>query len=428
MRMKQLLLLPLLLLLAWQAPAAVEELNGIAAVVNDDVITRSELQQRVKTIVGQLRAQHTQLPPQAILERQILERMIVEKLQLEQAEQLGIRIDDEALNQIIANIAKENGLTLIQFRDTLEREGISFAYFRQQIRDEVTITRLRNSRINNRITVSPQEVDTFLDGQHRQQAGNEEYHLLHILIALPSDATPEQIETAHATAEKVQGELQAGADFRRTAITYSNGQQALEGGDIGWRRAGQLPTIFSDVVAKMAIGELSPIIRSPSGFHLLKLEEKRGETRNIVRQAHARHILIRSSDLVSDSEAQQRLARLRERILGGEDFAALARANSEDPGSAVKGGDLGWADPSIFVDTFRETIEKTRPGTLSEPFKSQFGWHILEVLDWRDYDSTEEVQRNKAFEALRQRKIEEETENWLRRLRDEAYVEIRLDQ
>jgi peptidyl-prolyl cis-trans isomerase SurA len=425
--MRPTLILLLLLTLTTPLYAAVQELNGIAAVVNDDIITWNELDRRVESISQQLRQKGNRLPAREILERQILERLIIEKLQLTRAQQLGLKVDDEQLNRIIANIAAENGMDLEQFRQALQADGVSFTYFREQIRNEVLISRLKGNQIDNRVNVSPQEVDAFLEAQRQQSAEKAEYHLRHILVSLPGNATPEQVAAAQSKAEQLLAQLQQGADFRQIAISYSDGQQALEGGDLGWRRAGQLPTLFAEVVMAMQTGEISPLIRSSSGFHILLLEGKRGEQKMMVRQVNARHILISTSELVSDSEAQERLKRLRDRILGGEAFAALARANSEDPGSAAKGGELGWSDPSIYVPAFREALKETPVGQISQPFKSKFGWHILQPLGWRDYDNTEEMRRNQAFKTLRERKIEEETQNWLRRLRDEAYVDIRLE-
>jgi peptidyl-prolyl cis-trans isomerase SurA len=425
--MRYTFLLSLLLFISSGLHAAVEELNGIAAVVNDDVITWSELNRRVETVSQQLREKNTKLPPRDILERQILDRLIIEHLQLKQAAQLGIQVDDESLNKVVANIASENRLTLEQFREALARDGVSFAYFREQIRNEILMSRLRSNQVDNRVNVTPQEVESFLEAQQGQQERNSEFHLYHILVSVPGSASPEQVQASRAKAEEVLGKLHEGADFQQMAVAYSDGQQALEGGDLGWRRAAQLPTLFAEVVLKMQPGEISPLIRSSSGFHILKLAQKRGQERHVIRQVHARHILLKTGPLVSDAEARNRLARLRERILGGEDFTELARSHSEDPGSAVKGGDLGWADPSIYVREFQDALSNHAVGAISEPFRSQFGWHILQVLAWRDYDNTEEARRNQAFQALRQRKIEEEQQNWLRRLRDEAYVEYRLE-
>lgn len=425
--MRQTLLLSLLLLISTSLSAAVQELNGIAAVVDDDVITWSELNQRVETISQQLAQKNTPLPPRNILERQILDRLIIEQLQLKRADQIGIQIDDESLNRVIANIARENKLSLEQFRNTLIQDGMDFAFFREQIRNEIIMTRLRTSQVDNRVTVTPQEVDALLEAQKGQLQRNTEFHLYHILIAVPGSASPEQVQEARAKADEVMARLGQGADFQQMAVSYSSGQQALEGGDLGWRRAAQLPTLFADEVLAMQPGQISKLIRSSSGFHILQLTEKRGQERHIVRQVNARHILLKTSPLVSASEARNRLARLRERILAGEDFAELARAHSEDPGSAVKGGELDWADPGIYVQAFQDALKNHPVGAVSEPFKSQFGWHIMQVLGWRDYDNTEEALRNQAYQAIHQRRTEEEQLDWLRRLRDEAYVEYRLE-
>jgi peptidyl-prolyl cis-trans isomerase SurA len=435
MTMKRVHLLPLLLLLgtihtavaADTAPPKIEEIDGIAAVVDDDVITRAELQWRLQALTKQLREKGTPPPPMAVLQRQMLERMIIEQLQLAQAKQLGITVNDEELNKVVDRIAEQNKLTLLQFREALQSEGLSFAAFREEIRKEVIITRLRSNQVAKRIDVSPQEIDNLLETQRRDQSENEELHLQHILISLPADATPEQIAAGRNKVTQLLEELRAGADFATVAISHSAGPRALEGGDIGWRRLAQLPVSFATALKGLAAGEISTPVRSTSGFHLLKLLERRGEQRHLVRQVNARHILISTSALISDQEARQRLERLRERILGGENFAELARAHSDDTGSAANGGELGWADPAIFVEAFRDTIARSQPGEITPPFKSQFGWHILQVEAWRDHDNTEEVERNRAFEALQERKMAEETENWLRNMRDEAYIDIRLE-
>jgi peptidyl-prolyl cis-trans isomerase SurA len=281
--------------------------------------------------------------------------------------------------------------------------------------------------VADQVSVTPQEVDDFLASQKNLGNLNEEYHLSHILITVPEAASPKQVQAARTKAEQVLAKLHTGADFREMAVSYSDGQQALEGGDLGWRKAGQLPTLFSDIVTRMHEGEISDLIRSPSGFHILKLTGRRGEKKHIVRQTHARHILIRTNEVTSDYDARTRLERLRQRLLAGEDFAALAKANSDDRGSASRGGDLGWTNPGDFVPAFAKVMNELAPGAISEPFKSQFGWHIVQVLGRRDYDNTEQYQRARAREALRARKIDERLQQWVRRIRDEAYVEYRLE-
>lgn len=412
--------------LAHAAPA-VQGIDRVIAVVDDDVITRNELEKRIQAIRQQLVRNNTPAPPEQILRRQLLERMILERIQLSLAQRIGIRVDDENLNQIIGNIAAQNRMNLDEFRTALQRDGIAFADFRDEIRNEVIMTRLRAAQVDNRVSISPQEVKSWLESRAAQDQ-NTEYHLAQILITVPEAASPEQVQGARQRAEEVLAKLQGGADFRELAIAYSGDQQALEGGDLGWRRSAQLPTFLADQVIDMKAGELSGLIRSTSGFHILKLIEKRGEERHMVRQVHARHILISTDAVTSDAEAKAQLSRLRQRILAGEDFATLARANSDDKGSGSQGGDLGWANPGTYVPEFQEALSKLAVGALSDLFRSPFGWHIVQLLGYRDHDSTDEVRSAQAQEALRRRKIEEEQQNWLRRLRDESYVEYRLEE
>jgi len=421
----------LLICAALLAPAAqaeeIVELNRIVAVVNDDVITRTELERRLQSVQQRLAQSDTPLPPQDVLREQVLERLIIERIQLETAARTGVRVDDETVNQVVANIAADNNLTLDQFRQVLERDGVSFARFREEIRNDITINRLRQSQVDNRVTVTPQEVDHFLETQRQRGDADTEYRLAHILIAVPEGSGPETIRVKQERAEEVLALLDDGADFRQTAAAWSDGQQALSGGDLGWRKAGEIPTRFIDIVGALEPGEHSRLIRSTSGFHILKLQEKRGETRRMVRQTHARHILIKTDEITSDFEARNRLERLRERIRSGDSFAELARSHSDDPGSAAQGGDLGWANPGTYAPAFEEAMEALEPGEISAPFRSRFGWHIVQVLERRDHDNTEEFLRTRAQRALHQRKADEEAEAWVRRLRDEAYVEYRLE-
>ncbi|HEY0721379.1 MAG TPA: peptidylprolyl isomerase [Gammaproteobacteria bacterium] len=405
----------------------VQPLDRVIAVVDDDVITHNEVEQRLQSLRQQLAHNKTSAPPDAILRRQLLERMILERIQLALAQRIGIRVDDENLNQIISNIATQNHMDFDQFRAALQRDGIAFADFREEIRNEVIITRLRATQVDNRVTVSPQEVKSWLESRAAQDQSTE-YHLAQILIALPESASPDEVQTARARAEEVLTKLRGGAEFREMAAAYSGDQQALEGGDLGWRRTAELPTFLVDHVIDMKPGALSDIIRSTSGFHILKLIDKRGEERQVVRQVHARHILIRTDAITSDAEAKARLTRLRQRILAGEDFATLARANSDDKGSGSQGGDLGWANPGTFVPEFEAALSQLAVGATSDVFRTQFGWHIVQLLGYRDHDSTDEMRFSQAQEALRKRKIEEEQQNWLRRLRDEAYVEYHLEE
>ena len=411
-----------------QSPPRIIELDRIVAIVNDDVIVESELESRVETVRAQMLDAGTQPPLEGVLRRQVLERLVLDRLQLQLAERAGLRIDEETLNQSVAAIAAQNQLSLREFRDILELDGYDFAKFREEVRAEMLISRLRQSQVDNRVRVSQQDIDNYLATVSRQGGEATAFHLGHILISVPEAASPEEVERARARAEETIDELRAGADFAQMASAVSDGQQALEGGDLGWRTAAELPTIFAEVVPSLAVEEISDPIRSPSGYHIVKLLALRGETQVFVTETHARHILIRPNELVDDAEARRRLDVILERLVNGEDFGELARANSEDPGSAVKGGDLGWVGPGVFIPAFERQMNTLREGEFSEPFQTQYGWHVVQVLERRETDDTEQARRSKAAEEIRQRKLDEELQNWLRQMRDEAYVEFRLEE
>ncbi|QKT04360.1 peptidylprolyl isomerase [Ectothiorhodospiraceae bacterium 2226] len=406
--------------------AHAETIDRIVAVVESDVILQSELEFRVREIVDQLHAQGTAPPPQEVLARQMLERLVVERLQLREAEDSGIRVDDQTLNEVVGNIARQNNLSLTEFRRALEMDGISFAQFREQIREEITINRLRQRQVNNRVEVNEQEIAHYLETLETQRGPNVEYRLGHLLVSIPEGAGPDQIAEARERAEAVLAKLRAGADFHQTVMAESDGQQALEGGDLGWRSPAQVPTVFADAVPRLRQGELSDIIRSPSGFHVVKLLDVRDTDQHVVTRTRARHILIRPSALVTDAEARTRLADLRDRIAQGTSFADMARAHSDDTTTAREGGELGWVTSGQTVPEFEEQMNALEAGDVSEPFRSPFGWHIVQVLERAEHDDTREVRRMQAREAIRARKTEEELQAWLRRLRDEAYVEYRL--
>ncbi len=408
------------------APAPLEPVDKIVAVVNDDVITGTELDTRLHSIKEQLKNQSSPIPPDAVLKKQVLDRMILASLQLQLADQNGIRVDDETLNRTIERIAGDNKLSLTEFRNVLEKEGYDFATFREDIRREILISRVQQRQVTDRIMVTEQEIDNFLATQRAQGNTGAEYHLAHILIAVPDASSSERIQAAHQRAEDVLKKLRAGADFQETAIAVSDGQQALQGGDLGWRKAGELPTLFVDTVTHMKTGDVSDLIRSPSGFHIIKLLEQRDAQRHIVTQTHARHILIRTDELTSDAAAQARLKDIKQQIKGGADFATLAHQYSNDTASANNGGDLGWVNPGEMVPNFQTQMDKLATGEISEPFKTGFGWHIVQVLDRRRHDDTDAFIRSQARDALRKRKIEEELQSWLARLRDDAYIENRL--
>ena len=417
------------------APSVAQvKIDSIVAIVNDTVITHSELEDQTRTIRQQLRQQNTPAPDSAVLQKQVLERLITSRLQLQLAASTGIRVDDDTLNRAINRIAEQNKLSLTEFRSLLEKDGFSFDKFREDIRGEITITRLRQRQVDSRITVTDQEVAQFLAVQARQGKSDDEYRVGHILIALPEAASPEKIQAARQKAEKILEKLQAkvgastgGADFKETAIAMSDGQQALEGGDLGWRSAGQVPSLFAAQVPAMKVGDLSGIIRSSGGFHIIKLLDYRGGKRHTSTQTLARHILIRTTELITDDDASIRLEQLAQRIKKGEDFAELARTYSDDKVSAAKGGSLDWVSPGDMVPVFEQAMNELQLTQISAPFRSEFGWHIVQAQERREHDDTEEYTRAQAQEALRSRKIEEESQNWLRRLRDEAYVEYRLD-
>ncbi|OOG24765.1 molecular chaperone SurA [Thioalkalivibrio denitrificans] len=403
-------------------------LDRIVAVVENDVIMRSELDYRLDQVHQQIRARGNQPPPDDVLVPQVMERLVIERLQLQRASEMGIRIDDITLNEAMENIARENRMNLPQFREALVREGIDFQRFREQIRDEMTISQLRRRVVDNRIQISEQEIDDLIASETGAIDRDVEYRISHILIPLAEGATPPEIQAARERAEAVRKQaLAEGQDFSELALSESGGQQALEGGDLGWRSAAQVPTVFARSVVLMREGDVSEVIRSPSGFHIVKLEGRRGGERAQITQTHARHILVSPTAVLSDERARERLESLRQRIRMGDEFEDLARAHSDDRGSAMRGGDLGWVDPGDLVPAFEEVMDRLPPGEVSEPFRTQFGWHIVEVLDRRQYDSSRQLMRAQAREIIRDRKREDETELWLRRLRDESYVEMRLE-
>jgi peptidyl-prolyl cis-trans isomerase SurA len=415
------------------AEDAIVPLNRIVAVVNDQVLTQNELNKELFAVRQQLRQQGIRAPAEAVLNKQVLERLVTTQIQLQQASMNGIVVDEETLNNTISNIAMQNDLSLAEFREVLQRDGFKFAVFREDIRKEVIIRRLRQRQVDSRITVTDQEIDDFIATQKMQGNINSDYHLGHILVSLPEAATPEQIKTARDKARSILDELNSGADFRQTAISRSDGRQALQGGDLGWRKTGELPTLFADVVVNMKVGDVSEPIRSASGFHIISLFDFRDSERHIIQQVQARHILIKpdtDTDIDSGSAVgpEQQLKTLRTRIEAGEDFAELAKQFSDDAGSAQKGGDLGWVSPGVMVKSFEAVIFDLKDGEISAPFESQFGWHMAQVLAHREFDNTEEHNNAKMRDLIFQRKSEEEHLSWLRKLREEAYVEYRLDE
>jgi peptidyl-prolyl cis-trans isomerase SurA len=410
------------------ALVSAQALDAIVAVVNDDVVVQSELEREIALLIPQLNQRGTPLPPPAQLRKQVLDRLILKHLQQQRAKELGIKVDEAMLEEALQGIAGRNGLSLDELKATLEAGGIRFEDFREDTRSQILSSRLQNQEVVRKIQISEPEVDRFLAREASRLIEREQVRLQHILIALPDNPTPEQVKRAEDKARGLVERLRGGADFAAVAVRESDGRNALEGGDLGWFEMGAVPSLVSDLAYTLAEGEVSEPLRSPSGFHIIRMREIKAATPEDVTQTRARHILVRTNEIVSDADARQRLLQLRERIIGGEDFAGLARAHSDDTGSALKGGELGWVDPGNTVPEFEEQMNALAVGATSEPFKSPFGWHILQVEERRQQSANEDILRLKAREALQRRKAEEATEEWLRQLRDEAYVEIRLDQ
>ncbi len=402
-------------------------LDRIVAVVENDAIMSSELLHRIQMVKRQLTDRQGPQPPPEVLKKQVLEHLIVERLQLQLAERQGIRIDDLTLNETMRNIAGRNGVSLEQFRDQLVTEGIDYVNFREQVRIEMIIDSLRKRMVDRKVQITDQEIADLISSRRGGDDGDLEYRLNHILIAVPEAANADDIKAARVKAESIRARALKGEDFRQLAISESDGQKALEGGDLDWRKSNQMPSIFARSVPTMKVGDISEIIRSPSGFHIIYLADRRGQEQKLVSQTRVRHILFKTSALLDDEQARLRLKELKQRIKLGEDFSVLAKSHSEDTGSAIEGGDLGWTSPGDLVPEFEEVMNSLEVGMVSEPFKSSYGWHIVEVIERRNYDNTEEALRAQARDIIFKRKIEEETELWLRRLRDESYVEYRLE-
>ena len=402
-------------------------LDRIVAVVNEDVIMQSELELRTRTLLKQMSEQNTQIPPLDILQRQVLENMIINKLQLQFATVTGILVDDGTLNQTINNIASQNKVTLTQFREILEKEGYDYERFREDIRNEIALSRLKQRQVDNRVTVTDREIDNYLGNEQVQGVLENECRLSHILIAVPEGATDEEKEQAGLVASKVLDDIASGSDFATLAASISDGQQAQSGGDLGWRKEGEIPTLFAAQVKQLHEGEISKLIDSPGGYHIIKLTGVRNADKHIITQTHARHILITPKEFQTEDDVLNRIKQLKLRLDGGDDFAELAKSHSDDKVSAIKGGDLDWTSPGEMVPEFEHEMNNLKPDETSNPFKTQFGWHIVQVLERREYDNSGDLKRARAREIIRTKKIEEATQNWLRSLRDEAYVEYRLD-
>lgn len=403
------------------------KLDRIVAIVDQTVITEQELESRMRTVTAQLKKQNTELPAENVLRKQILERLISDALQLQYAAQTGLKIDDNQLNKTIERIAEQNQMSVKEFSDALSADGISMTKFRADIRSEITIARLREREVESRVNVSESEIDNFLTTQSSNNENRDEFEISHILIRTPEEGTPEEIQKAKAKVNEAIKLLQEGSSFSKVSASFSDAPNALEGGNLGWKSATQVPTLFLDALKSMQTGEVSQPLRSPNGFHILKLTNKRGgNSPLVIEQTHARHILIKLTEIVSESDGKKKMDGIKERLDNGEKFEVLARQFSED-GSASNGGDLGWVNPGDTVPQFEKAMNELKDNQISEPIRSPFGWHIIQVLERRKQDMSKEAARLKARQEIRARKADEAYQDWVRELRDRAYVEMKLE-
>lgn len=408
-----------------------ELLDRVAATVSSNglsgVVLQSELDEQVGAISDRFKEAKQELPPANVLRQQVLERLVVQEIQMQRANRANIKVPDETLNSALQEIAQRNGIPLSRLPDVLAQQGIEYASYRDGMRKELTLTLLRQREVIQRISITPREVDQYLEKQKNAPEQSAEYNVSHILISVPQTSTPDQLAAADERAKDISKRANEGEDFAKLAIAYSNSQTALEGGSLGWRKGSELPTILTEVIAQLKPGQVSQPMRTPTGYHIVKLNETRGASgQSVVEQIHARHILMKTNELQDDATVRQKLNAIRERVQKGEDFAGLAATTSEDPGSASEGGDLGWFGPGQYVPELDNAVAKLQDNEISEPFRSQFGWHIVQVLGHRQFDNTDELKRRRAAEAIRASHADEETELWMRRLRDEAYVEYKL--
>ncbi len=407
--------------------APVEVMDSILAIVNDEVITRNELRERVTLALMQLERQGTKAPPRGDLERQLLDRMINDRVQVQHAKEIGVRVEEADLDRSIDRIAQDNKINVEELRTLLKKDGVPYEKFREDLRQQIIVSRLREKEVDDKIVITESEVDNLINNTQNQVEGAGEFDASHILVRLPENASPEQINIKQQRAEQALLQLKKGEEFKQIAATFSEAPDALQGGNMGWKDGERLPVIFFEALKSMKPGELSAVLRSPNGFHVLKLNDRRGgQAPVIVQQTHARHILIKASELVTDVEARARLAKLKERIENKTDFAELARSNSEDT-SAAKGGELGWLSPGDTVPDFERAMDGLAVGQVSEAVRSPFGWHLIQVLERRRSDMSKESRRLSARKALHERKSDEALEEWVRQLRDRAFVEKHID-
>ncbi len=410
---------------ATPAHADIEWLDRIAAIVDDDVIMASDVAQRMADIQAQLAARKVNIPPDDVLRKQVLERLILESIQMQLGNRMGVRIDDDALNNAIAGIARQNGMSLREFADKLGTEGSDYALFRDQVRRDMVINRVRQRRVSDRVRITDSDVTDFLKSADARAMFSDSFRISHILVAVPQSASVEVVKAAEEKAQKLLAEAKAGADFADLAVRNSDAANALEGGDLGWRNGAQLPSLFASIITPMKAGDIAGPLRSGSGFHIVKLVDRKGDADRVVQQSKVRHVLIKTSAIRTANEAKELAQQLLDRVKNGADFAEVAKKNSDDPGSALTGGDLGWVSPGQMVEEFERQMNATEPGQLSAVFETQYGWHFLQVLERRDQDTSEEFRKLQARNAVWKRKFDSELENWLREIRNEAYVDIK---
>lgn len=407
--------------------AEVVKLDRIVAIVNQGVITEQELESRIISISSQLRKQGTELPPENVLRRQILERLISDSLQVQLATQTGIKVDENQVNRAVERIADQNQMTITEFAEALARDGISFNKFKSDLRNEITIARLRERDVENKITVTETEIDNLLTTQASSGDSQEEYEIAHILIRTPEESASADIKKAKAKADNALAALKAGTQFSKVSASYSDAPNALEGGSLGWKPASQIPSLFLEALKALSTGQFTQILRSPNGFHILKLVNKRGNnTPLVIEQTHARHILIKLTEIMSDKDAKHKIDGIKERLDNNESFEGLARQYSDDT-SGSSGGDLGWLNPGDTVPPFEKTMNELKVNQISAPVKSQFGWHIIQVVERRTQDMSKEAKRLKARQEIRARKSDEAYQDWIREMRDRAFVEYKLE-
>ena len=403
-----------------------ELLDRVVAIVNDGVVLNSDLDAQIQLVSERLAQQHLELPPQNVLRQQVLERLVVQELQLQRAQHDGLKVTDEMLNGALSDVAKRNNISLSQLPEALAQQGVDYSGYRDEMRKEILMSLLRQRDVLQHISITPREVEQFLERQAKAPSENNEYNVSHILVAVGQEASPAQQEAADKRAHDVYQRAKGGEDFAKLAVAYSNSQTALEGGALGWRKGTELPTFLADVVARLKPGEVSEPLRTPTGYHIVRLNEVRGGTpSSIENQVHVRHILMKTNALADDATVRSKLAAIRERVEKGEEFSAIAQVVSEDPGSAAEGGDLGWAGPNTYAPEFEQVIGGLKDNEISQPFHTQFGWHIAQMLGHRQIDNSDEIKRRQAMDSIRASKADEETELWLRRMRDEAYVDFK---